>query len=202
VLNARPSGQSAEPEALVLRDAANPTPSDWLGGTILLDEQGAGGHRVIVALDRRSGTRTPVSDSAFGAWHARWSADGRWIAYISDESGQPEAYVQPWPSGTPRVRATFGGAERAQWGGGRALYFSRDDTIMRALVSGSPRATVSTPERVASAPGLRDFSVDPRSGRLLVIETDSGPVATPAAGFLILEWPSLVPPPPQAPPKL
>jgi dipeptidyl aminopeptidase/acylaminoacyl peptidase len=41
---------------------------------------------------RTSFLATPATEGA-----PRFSPDGRWLAYVSDESGRPEVYVQPYP---------------------------------------------------------------------------------------------------------
>ena len=41
--------------------------------------------------------------SRFNESDGRWSPDGRRLAYVSDEFGQPDVFVQPWPAGG-RVR--------------------------------------------------------------------------------------------------
>jgi hypothetical protein len=52
----------------------------------------------------------------FNEQHARFSPDGKWIAYVSDESGTPEVYVQ---SGIGEV--TRGGPAHAGHYVGRAI---------------------------------------------------------------------------------
>ena len=54
-----------------------------------------------------------------------FSPDGRWVAYVSDESGQNEVYVRPYPGpGAQVIISTDGGAE-AVWGpGGTKLFGS------------------------------------------------------------------------------
>ena len=51
--------------------------------------------------------RTPFTEGA-----PEFSPDGRWIAYVSDESGRPEIFVQPYPGpGGKRQISTEGGTE-------------------------------------------------------------------------------------------
>jgi serine/threonine-protein kinase len=57
------------------------------------------------------------------AW-ARFSPDGRWIAYMSNESGRYEVYVRPFPGPGPRVQiSTDGGAEALWHPSGRQLFY-------------------------------------------------------------------------------
>ena len=68
--------------------------------------------------------QTPVNE-----WAGRLSPDGRWIAYNSDESGQPEVYVRPFPGpGGKWLVSQGGGGFNAIWSrDGRRLHFRRGD---------------------------------------------------------------------------
>ncbi len=53
-----------------------------------------------------------------------FSPDGKWIAYVSDESGRSEVYVRPFPAGSGKWQISPDGASRAEWSrDGRKLYF-------------------------------------------------------------------------------
>lgn len=197
---ARPSARSTAPEEVVLRKATDLTPSDWRGDTLLFHTAGDTGTQVIVALDRRRGTETLVTRTGFDSRGARWSPSGRWIAYVSDEGGQSEVYVQAWPAGTPRIRATFGGGQRPQWAAGDALYFLRGDAVMRSTISAGGEPSVSTPQAVVTTTGIRDFAVTADGTRLLVIV--SVPTATAPDARIILDWLPTVPPLPLPVPRL
>jgi serine/threonine-protein kinase len=77
--------------------------------------------------------QTPASER-----NGRFSSDGRWIAYQSDQTGRNEIYVQPFP-GTidQRQRVSLNGGTSPQWGRkGRELYFmSADNHLMVAAAN-------------------------------------------------------------------
>jgi Tol biopolymer transport system component len=53
----------------------------------------------------------PLLQTQFNESHAVLSADGRWLAYVSDESGKDEVYVRNFPEmGAKRVVSTGGGS--------------------------------------------------------------------------------------------
>jgi Tol biopolymer transport system component len=187
----RPGPASARAEELVLRKAVDLTPSDWRGRQVLFHAADGSGTRNVFVLDRMSGQDRPVTQSGFNSWNGRWSIDGRWIAYSSDESGQAEVYVQGWPGGAPRVRATFGGGQRPQWGPDGSLYFLRGERLMRTSLSSSTPPVVATPQPVLSASGLRDFAV--AAGGILAITAAAGEAVADAQ--MILDWQTGVPPP-------
>ena len=74
---------------------------------------------------------TPATEGA-----ARISPDGRWIAYVSDESGRPEIYVQsfPGPGGKWQI-STDGGIEPAWSRNGRELFYRSGDRMMAVPVT-------------------------------------------------------------------
>jgi serine/threonine-protein kinase len=67
----------------------------------------------------------PLHDSLPGRQiGAQVSPDGRWVAYLSDDSGQFEAYVHAFPGPGPRERVSTDGARFVRWtSGGRELVY-------------------------------------------------------------------------------
>ena len=57
----------------------------------------------------------PVVRSRFSDIEPALSPDGRWLAYVSDESGQPEVYVQPFPDPGPRRQISTSGGREPLW---------------------------------------------------------------------------------------
>lgn len=46
-----------------------------------------------------------------GEGSARFSPNGKWIVYTSDESGRDEVYIQPFPKGGDKVPVSIGGGK-------------------------------------------------------------------------------------------
>jgi serine/threonine-protein kinase len=71
-------------------------------------------------------TDTPRS----GDGGARVSPDGRWIAYVSDESGRNEVVVKRFPSGTGKWQASVDGGNWPRWSpDGRELFWAQADSV-------------------------------------------------------------------------
>jgi len=70
------------------------------------------------------------------------SADGRLLAYTSDETGVPEVYVQPFPPTGAKFQVSSSGGSDPQWrADGRELfYITLDGTMTAAQVTGGPAA--------------------------------------------------------------
>ena len=163
-------------------------PSDWRNGPgMLLTAATARGDTDLFIRDD-AGTR-PVVSSRFNESDGRWSPDGRLLAYVSDEFGQPDVFVQPWPTGG-RVRVSSAGGHHPRWGRDGRLYWLRGSEIVRSTVSAEP-LSVSAPAAVASAPGLRDFDVEHRGDRLLAILP--APTFSPGEIRALVDWQSAVP---------
>jgi Tol biopolymer transport system component len=195
-LFARRLRQREEANEVILRSDLDETPTDWRGERVLFQARRSGGADIL-ALDVRTGQTEAIADTAFNETDARWSPDGRWIAYVSDESGRPDVYVRR-PDLT-RMRVSLGGGRRPRWTrDGRALIFLRGSEVMRAeLTGGEPAGTLfSTPQRLFEAPGIRDFDVAHRSDRmvaLLPVESE----ARPEIG-VVMNWGSLIPESPRS----
>lgn len=84
-----------------------------------------------------------------------FSPDSRWIAYVSNESGKAEVYLQPFavtPASTatgPKILLSRGGGTSPLWraGGKEVLYRSADGKLTSTAVNivGSPRAGIPQP---------------------------------------------------------
>jgi Tol biopolymer transport system component len=114
---------------------------------------------LLVILPNQS-SPVPVAQTPATERNGRFSPDGAWIAYQSDESGRNEVYIQPFP-GTiaQRQRLSLNGGVSPQWGRkGRELYFiSADNHLMTAtaqtIVNGERRSIeFSTPKPLFNAP--------------------------------------------------
>jgi Tol biopolymer transport system component len=87
-------------EILLLKSGSAKWPTDWSpDGRFLLyteinTKTGGDIWQLPVAGSR---TPTPILRTEFNEYGAQLSPNGRWLAYVSDESGRPEVYVQSFP---------------------------------------------------------------------------------------------------------
>jgi eukaryotic-like serine/threonine-protein kinase len=72
----------------------------------------------------------------------------RWIAYTSDDSGQFEIYVEPFPAGTDRFRISSGGGTQPRWrrDGKELYYIAPDRKLMAVEVKTTPRFEHGVPK--------------------------------------------------------
>jgi dipeptidyl aminopeptidase/acylaminoacyl peptidase len=165
----RLAGRQGVPIEPVPATDPSTVPSDWRADAgVLAHAATARGDTDLFVLDRAAGTSRAVVTSRFNESDGHWSPDGRSLAYVSDEFGQPDVFVQPWPSGG-RVRVSSAGGSRPRWGrDSRSLFFLRGSELVRVALTLDP-LSVSAPAVVAPARGLRDFDAAHRSDRLLAI---------------------------------
>ena len=60
-------------------------------------------------------TASPFLQSPFNERNSRLSRDGKWLAYVSDESGRDEVYVQAFPQGGSKLQVTSSGGDQPVW---------------------------------------------------------------------------------------
>jgi len=70
----------------------------------------------------------PLVVGPFNQFGARLSPDGKWLAYVSDESGQPEVFVQAMSDASNRAQVSVEGGINPQWAhsGGELLFQSKN----------------------------------------------------------------------------
>jgi len=82
-----------------------------------------------------------------GKW--RFSPDGKCMAYISDESGRFEVYVQPYPGpGGKWQISTEGGVEPVWARNGRELFYRNGDQMMAVEITTDPIFSAGRPGSV------------------------------------------------------
>jgi serine/threonine-protein kinase len=89
----------------------------------------------LVALD---GDRTPkiLLGTPFNEWYPALSPDGRWLAYVSNESGQNEVYVRSFPDLGNKVLVSQSGGSEPVWSrDGRELFYRGFDRLATPLVA-------------------------------------------------------------------
>jgi len=150
----------ADATASALRETADGgIPQDWSHDGKILLYRTSGEENAFWALPvEGDGSPELVLKSAFSVGHAQMSPDGRWLAYVSDESGRYEVYVEPFRRPGERVRVSRDGGGQPKWrGDGRELFYrSHDGQLMAVDVQEAASGLeVGTPEGLFPADALR-----------------------------------------------
>jgi Tol biopolymer transport system component len=146
-------------------------------GVVYLADRSWDGKSVLVSVAERTGRTvqlvpadgskpTVVGGDTVSPSTARISPDGRWLAFASYQTAQPQVYVSPIPATGEQWPVSAGGGEHPQWrGDGRELFFiAPDGSIMSATIAPGPKFDVAAP-RVLFKTGLTG---DPASQRFVV----------------------------------
>jgi eukaryotic-like serine/threonine-protein kinase len=142
----------------------------------------------------------PADETRFPGWFAEFSPNGRYVAYQSDESGQLEVYVRPFPQvDHARWQISMAGGSRPAWSrSGRELYYIDGSNTLTTVPVQMSGLTFSAgkPEKMFDAkyaapnPGRHyDESLDGQ--RFLIVKSsgeDSNPNVTPASMVVVLNW--------------
>jgi dipeptidyl aminopeptidase/acylaminoacyl peptidase len=122
--------------------------SDWSpdGKYVLFSSQSPTTARDVWALPVDGADRKPfpVAQTVAEETNGKFSPDGKWVAYQSDETGHFEVFVRPFPGPGPAVRVSTGGGQSAFWrhDGKELFYRTSDDQLMAVSVSASGKGTL------------------------------------------------------------
>ncbi len=128
---------------------------------------------------------------------ARFSPDGRWIAYNTDESGRMEVKVVRFPPTSDKWQISTAGGVQPTWrGDGRELYFLEPDaTLMSVDVQpgsifewGTARPLFKTPLNVIAM--MEQYAPAPDGKRFLIVAPDPDSLSAPFTVFL--NWTALL----------
>ncbi len=144
-----------------------------------------------------AGTSKPFLRESYEERSGQFSPDGRWVAYVSDESGRREIYIRPFPGpGAASPVSTAGGISPRWEKAGKELYYiAPDSTLMAAPISvkgdslavGVPISLFQT-QIVGGGraqPPTFEYAVAP-NGRFLINSVTADPPASPMT--ILLNW--------------
>jgi dipeptidyl aminopeptidase/acylaminoacyl peptidase len=152
----------------------------------------------IWIFDVEGRTSRPLVASPFNEGWAAISPDGRWIAYVSDETQRREVYVRSFPEGPIKVQISTAGGGEPQWraDGHELFYIAPDNTIMSVDVRSTASSfDASPPDGLFTASvdqnkTIRNqYAVSPDGQRFLllsVVDRDASPIVA------ILNWRELL----------
>jgi serine/threonine-protein kinase len=154
-----------------------------------------GQHLVFDQADRRTGVKSvwvlPISGDrkprqfAASGGSAKFSPDGKWVAYCSDESGKPEVYVQSWPGPGPKIQISADGGTDPVWSpDGKELYYRNGTKMMAVAVTTAPVFSAGKPQMLWS--GDYTFGLSSSCG-IKGVTTTSYDVSRDGQRFLMIK---------------
>jgi len=191
-LRQRPSSGAATDETLL----AGPQllPSDWSpdGGFLAFGKNDSSPDIWILPM---AGDRKPFAfvQTPFAERSGTFSPDGRWMAYHSNETGQPQIYLQPFPSAGGKRMVSINGGEQPVWrADGKELFFlAPDSTVMAAPIDTARQFEPGVPQALfrsnaSTVSGARQFAVSRDGKRILVNARSEASSTTPLT--VVVNW--------------
>jgi eukaryotic-like serine/threonine-protein kinase len=189
---------SGEPELMMASDALQ-MPVSYAPDGRLLVSVGVAGQQRDIYLMNLEGKRTavPLIHGKANELNGEVSPDGRWVAYDSDESGQFEIYVRPFPEayGGSRWQISSAGGKQPVWSrdGKELFYRSYSGAVVAVPVQMRPEFSPGRPATLFEGPyiggsaggGGRTYDVAP-DGRFLMVKGEAAREATKL--IVVVNW--------------
>jgi Tol biopolymer transport system component len=190
-------------EQRLLKHAGVQRPTDWTSDGSLVaytEEDRETGHSLWLLTLGGTPQPKPYLRTRFQEGAAAFSPDGRWLAFVSDESGRPEVYAAPINKGTAKRLVSNSGGSAPRWrhDGKELFYFTPDNRLMKVTVNAGRTFYASAPMplfRLASPVGFTrrvwyaSYDVSPDGERFLINVSD----ATPSSIHVVFNWTQLLP---------
>ncbi len=176
-------------------------PRDWSsdGNTLVFQVLQTGTEWDTWLFSFGDGESRPLVSTPFSDVDARFSPDGRFVVYASNESGQPEIYVVPASGASHKWQVSIKGGNAPVWSpaGGEIFFVDSDRNLTSVSVSGNVSGDddleFGTPQVLFRLPELRiedtTYDVAPDGQRFLVNRTETQP--TTESLVLVQNWEKL-----------
>jgi Tol biopolymer transport system component len=133
----------------------------------------------------------PYLNSPFAESNGVFSPDGRWIAYVSNESGRDEVYVQAFPLTNEKDQISIGGGSEPAWrsDGTELFYVAADRNLMAVPIRVTGKSfEPGVPKVLFSVPGtsVRRSYAPSSDGRFLIAKPLDDETAAPIT--VVLNW--------------
>ncbi len=158
--------RASEPETVLTDSPDEDIPESWSrdGQTLVFVRRTDKDVKSVWALLLKGdGKAESVMGTEFRVDEPQLSPDGRWLAYVSSESGREEVYVEPFRRDGDRVRASVDGGGQPKWrGDGKELFFTAANSRLQAVEvrTGGDRLELSLPVSLFEIRGLQGPDFD------------------------------------------
>jgi Tol biopolymer transport system component len=107
---------------------------------------------------------------------ARFSPDGRYVAYTSDESGRNEIYVSDFPKGANKWQISANGGNGPRWRQDKNIYYVEERKLMTVSVTTRPEFSPGAPAALFEKRSVQflQYDVSPDGKRFVILERPGG----------------------------
>lgn len=183
-------------ERRILNPDSNVITNDWSsdGKWLIYTKTSIASGFEIWAWPTAGGDPRLLVKTTRNAVHAQLSPDGRWLAFASDDSGQLQVYVQPFPDGGNRQQISADGGSEPRWRkDGRELFYLTHSELMSVDIpngdprlAGTPRSLFETQVPLTGNPYRMNYVVTRDGKRFLINSRVGDPLS---AIHVIVNWP-------------
>ena len=133
----QPADGSGEPQQLTQFDRGNTDVESWSpnGGVLAFHHHGSTGADLFsIPLDAADPTPQPFLATEFAEEMTQFSPDGRFVAYLSDRTGERQVYIRPYPGPGAAVTVSIDGGVEPLWGRNGELFYRHPATNAMMVV--------------------------------------------------------------------
>ena len=175
-------------------------PMSWApdGSALALYRSGSDGTNRDLTILPLDGDHTPVPflSTPVEERGVSFSPDGRWLVYVSAESGRDEIYVRPYPGPGGQVVVSSGGGKEAVWGRDGTELFYRNGPQVMVVTVGAEQALSAEPPRplfdgnfvvdiATGGGGNPNYDISPDGEHFVFVESESPPLEQL---YVVLNW--------------
>ena len=186
--------KNEQPRLLAETDSG-PVPEDWTRDGKYIAYQSAGDVWILPADP--PGEPYPLISGEFPEWAPSFSPDGKWIAFVSMESGKPELYVTSFPEVGRKWRLSNQGGSSARWNraGTEIVFVTQNSSLYRVEISLSPsNMKIGEPELLFAESAAREGDATSDNQRFLLAIVEEAETISPLR--LVRHWAGLSEPSP------
>ncbi len=161
-------------EAVVFHSDRPANPTDWSpdGRLLLVDllPRGSPTKGDIWVAPAGGGKPYPFLATEFNEWNGVFSSDGKWVSYVSNESGRDELYVVPFPGPGPKFQISASGTEGGGFVGNKEILYGtlEGDAVSVEIEAGPSGIEVGPPRVLFKMPPISALAVTRDGGRFLL----------------------------------
>ncbi len=166
--------------ALPIPGAVDMMPSSFAPGDarMLITTVTNGGGSSVYVADLKDHTATALLADKSNTSDGQISPDGKWVAYESDDGGEWNVYISPFPNGGGKLQVSRGGGREPRWrGDGKEIfYIDLQGNLVSVPVDNGDTLSTGTPKMLFQSHGrstvsssdLFTYDVTPDGQRFLV----------------------------------
>lgn len=149
----------------------------------------------IWVVQREGGKRHAFAVTPAMETNAAFAPDGRWVAYVSTESGAREVYVRQYPGPGPRLQISTGGGNQPVWDpAGGTLFYRNGNKMLAVPIATRPRFSAGQPRLLFEGKYWCSFVHHApeydvmRGGRRFVMIKESERATSPTEIKIVVNW--------------